>query len=171
MLMKVQSVCTGIRGLTVSGQMLARCTPYRHCVALSASGICTKPSVHEPVTLTLLEDGRTRPSARRASRSCSNSLETGIESVLPSPDSSAAKAAFVGRVTPTGALVLTLRIDVIWPRSNEQFHRSQAIFCQQIPFNFRIAANYTVDNKLVAIPYLPTSALFIAPTFCDVWIS
>jgi trehalose/maltose transport system substrate-binding protein len=83
--------------------------------------------------------------------------ETGIRvKLLPSPESAREKLALWQELLRTGASNPDVYgIDVIWPRIlNEYFIDLKPYFADEILLQFpAIAASYTVDNKLVAVPY------------------
>jgi trehalose/maltose transport system substrate-binding protein len=119
---------------------------------------CARPSVHEPVTLTLLEEWTTKTfSEGRQQELQQFTRETGIRvSLLPSPESAQQKLALWQELLGTGASGPDVYgIDVIWPGIlNEYFIDLKPYFANEIPLHFpAMAAGYTVDNKLVAIAY------------------
>ena len=83
--------------------------------------------------------------------------ETGIRvKLLPSPESAREKLALWSELLKTGASNPDVYgIDVIWPRIlNEYFIDLKPYFANELLLQFPvIAASYTVDNKLVALPY------------------
>src|SRR5467141_2070321 len=142
MLMKIQRmVAQGIRGLYAgwsnSGKMVR---PV--CIVLLSLLLegCTKPSVHEPVTLTLLEEwsNKTFSDARQQALQ-QFTRETGIRvSLLPSPDSARQRLLLWEELLATGALGPDVYgIDVIWPRMlNEHFIDLKPYFANEIPLQF-----------------------------------
>jgi trehalose/maltose transport system substrate-binding protein len=119
---------------------------------------CARPSVHEPVTLTLLEEWTNKTfSEARQQELQQFTRETGIRvSLLPSPESARQKLALWQELLGTGASGPDVYgIDVIWPRIlNEYFVDLKPYFANEISLQFPgIAASYTVDNKLVAMAY------------------
>src|SRR6267154_3943052 len=119
---------------------------------------CARPSVHEPVTLTLLDEWTTKTfSEARQQELQQFTRETEIRvSLLPSPESARQRLVLWKELLGTGASGPDVYgIDVIWPRMlNEYFIDLKPYFANEIPLQLPgIAANYTVDNKLVAIPY------------------
>jgi trehalose/maltose transport system substrate-binding protein len=158
--MKIQRVVAqGISGLYAgwsnSGKMVR---PI--CIVLLSLLLegCTRPSVNEPVTLTLLEEWSNKTfSEARQQELQQFTRETGIRvSLLPSPDSARQRLVLWKELLGTGASGPDVYgIDVIWPRMlNEYFIDLKPYFANEIPLQFAgIAANYTVDNKLVAIAY------------------
>jgi trehalose/maltose transport system substrate-binding protein len=119
---------------------------------------CARPSVHEPVTLTLLEEWTTKTfSEGRQQELQQFTRETGIRvSLLPSPESAQQKLALWQELLGTGASGPDVYgIDVIWPGIlNEYFIDLKPYFANEIPLHFPVmAAGYTVDNKLVAMAY------------------
>jgi trehalose/maltose transport system substrate-binding protein len=119
---------------------------------------CTRPTVYEPVTLTLLEEwtNKTFSEARQLELQ-QFTRETGIRvSLLPSPESARQKLILWKELLGTGASGPDVYgIDVIWPRIlNEYFIDLKPYFANEISLQFPgIAASYTVDNRLVAMPY------------------
>jgi trehalose/maltose transport system substrate-binding protein len=129
------------------------------CVLLSLllAG-CTRPSVNEPVTLTLLEEWTNkRFSEERQKELQEFTRETNIRVILlPSPESAGQKLALWKQLLESGASGPDVYgIDVIWPRIlNEYFIDLKPYFGSEISLQFpAIAASYTVDNKLVAMAY------------------
>src|SRR6202521_2927900 len=160
MLMKIQRVVArGIRGLyagwSSSGNLVR---PI--CIVLLSLLLqgCTRPSVHEPVTLTLLEEWSNQTfSEARQQELQQFTRETGIRVILlPSPDSARQRLVLWRELLGTGALGPDVYgIDVIWPGIlNEYFIDLKPYFANQVSLQFpAIAAGYTVDNKLVAMAY------------------
>jgi trehalose/maltose transport system substrate-binding protein len=119
---------------------------------------CVRPSVHEPVTLTLLEEWTNKAfSEGRQQELQQFTRETGIRvKLLPSPESARDKLALWQELLGTGASGPDVYgIDVIWPRIlNEDFIDLRPYFANEISLQFpAMAASYTVDNKLVAMAY------------------
>src|ERR1700722_14645585 len=119
---------------------------------------CTRPSVHEPVTLNLLEEWSNKTfSEARQQELQQFTRETGIRvSLLPSPESSRQKLVLWKDLLATGASGPDVYgIDVIWPRIlSEYFIDLKPYFANEVPLQFPgLAASYTVDNKLVAMAY------------------
>src|SRR6266851_1908633 len=158
--MKIQRVVAQrIRGLYAgwsnSGKMVRPICAVLLSLLLEG---CTKPAVHEPVTLTLLEEWTNKAfSEARQQELQQFTRETGIRvSLLPSPESARQKLALWKELLGTGASGPDVYgIDVIWPRIlNEYFIDLKPYFANEISLQFpALAASYTVDNKLVAIPY------------------
>src|ERR1700688_563376 len=160
MLMKIQSVVaqsiTGLyAGWSNSGKMVRRI-----CIVLLALVLegCTGPAVHEPVTLTLQEEWTNKTfSDARQQELQQFTRETGIRvSVLPSTDSARQRLAMWKELLGTGASGPDVYgIDVIWPGIlNDYFIDLKPYFANEISLQFpEVAASYTVDKKLVAIPY------------------
>src|SRR5712691_3201240 len=160
MLMKIQRVVAqGISGLYAgwsnSGKM-AR--PI--CIVLLSLLLqgCARPSVHEPVTLTVLEEWTNKTfSEARQQELQQFTRETGIPvSLLPSPESARQKLALWKELLGTGASGPDVYgIDVIWPRIlNEYLIDLKPYFANEISLQFPgIAASYTVNNRLVAMAY------------------
>ena len=121
-------------------------------------GGCAKPSAHEPVTLTLLEEWTTKTfSEAREQELQQFTQETGIRvKLLPSPESARQKLALWQELLAAGASGPDVYgIDVIWTRIlNENFIDLKPYFTGEISAQFpAIAASYTVDNKLMAMAY------------------
>src|SRR6202171_1741939 len=113
---------------------------------------CTRPSVHEPVTLTLLEEWTNkRFSEARQQELQQFTRETGIRvSLLPSPESARQKLALWQELLGTGAAGPDVYgIDVIWPGIlNEYFIDLKPYFANEVSLQFpAITAGYTVDHK------------------------
>jgi trehalose/maltose transport system substrate-binding protein len=119
---------------------------------------CARPSVHEPVTLTLLEEWSNRTfSEARQQELQQFTRETGIRvSLLPSPESARQRLVLWRELLGTGASGPDVYgVDVIWPGMlAEYFTDLKPYFANEVSRQFpAIAAGYTVDNKLVAVPY------------------
>jgi trehalose/maltose transport system substrate-binding protein len=119
---------------------------------------CARPSVHEPVTLTLLEEWSNKTfSEARQQELQQFTRETGIRvSLLPSPDSARQRLVLWRELLGTGASGPDVYgIDVIWPGMlAEYFVDLKPYFANEVSLQFpAMAAAYTVDNKLVAIAY------------------
>src|SRR6202030_1079870 len=119
---------------------------------------CSRPTVHEPVTLTLLEEwSNKRFSDARQQELQQFTRETGIQvKLLPSPDSARQRLALWKELLETGASGPDVYgIDVIWPvMLAESFIDLKPYFANEVSLQFPgIAAGYTVDNKLVALAY------------------
>jgi len=119
---------------------------------------CARPSVHEPVTLTLLEEWSNKTfSEARQQELQQFTRETGIRvKLLPAPESAREKLALWQDLLGTGESSPDVYgLDVIWPRIlAEYFIDLKPYFANEISLHFpTIAAAYTVDNKLVALPY------------------
>jgi trehalose/maltose transport system substrate-binding protein len=119
---------------------------------------CARPAVHEPVTLTLLEEWTNkRFSEARQQELQQFTRETGIRvNLLPSPESARQKLVLWRELLATGAAGPDVYgIDVIWPGMlSEYFVDLKPYFSNELSVQFpAIAASYIVDNKLVAMPY------------------
>jgi trehalose/maltose transport system substrate-binding protein len=119
---------------------------------------CARPSVHEPVRLTLLEEWSNQTfSEARQQELQQFTRETGIRvSLLPSPESARQRLVLWRELLGTGASGPDVYgVDVIWPGMlAEYFADLKPYFANEISRQFpAIAAGYTVDNKLVAVPY------------------
>ena len=120
---------------------------------------CARPTVLEPVTLTLLDqEWTTRKFTEEREQELQQfTRETGIRvKLLPAPESAREKLALWQDLLGTGASSPdAYGLDVIWPRIlAEYFIDLKPYFANEISLQFpAIAATYTVDNKLVAMPY------------------
>jgi trehalose/maltose transport system substrate-binding protein len=119
---------------------------------------CAKPAVHEPVTLTLLEEWSNKTfSEARQQELQQFTQETGIRvSLLPSPDSARQRLVLWRELLGTGASGPDVySIDVIWPGMlSEYFVDLKPYFPHEVSLQFpALAGAYTVDNKLVAMAY------------------
>jgi trehalose/maltose transport system substrate-binding protein len=120
---------------------------------------CTRPSVHEPITLTFLDQEWTTTTfnEERERELQQFTRESGIQvKLLPSPESLGQQLALWRELLRTGASgpdVYTL--DVTWPGIlNENFIDLKPYFANEISDNFpAVVASYTVANKLVAVPF------------------
>src|SRR6267142_5824328 len=149
----------GFRGLCAGRASSARLVGPIYIVLLSflLEG-CARPSVHEPVTLTLLEEWTTKLFHEGRQQELQQfTRETGIRvKLLPSPESARDKLVLWQELLRTGASGPDVYgIDVIWPRIlNEYFIDLKPYFANEVSRQFpAIAAAYTVDNKLVAVAY------------------
>ena len=119
---------------------------------------CSRPKIHEPVTLTLLEEWSDKTfSDARQQELQQFTRETGIRvRLLPSPDSARQRLAMWKELLGTGATGPDVYgIDVIWPGIlNQYFIDLKPYFTNEISLQFpEIAASYTTNRKLVAMPY------------------
>ena len=160
MLMKIRRVLTqGIRG-PYAGWSSSRKLVRPVCIVLLSLVLegCTRPSVQEPVTLTLLEEWSNKTfSEARQQELQQFTRETGIRvSLLPSPESARQRLALWRELLETGASVPDVYgIDVIWPGMlAEYFVDLKPYFANEVSLQFPpITAGFTVDNKLVAMAY------------------
>jgi len=120
---------------------------------------CGRPSVHEPVTITFLDQ---RWVSKEVVHEYEEELrqftrETGIQVKFPpSPEANLEQLALLRELIATGASGPDVYgIDVIWPGIlNEYFIDLKPYFANEISAHFPlIVSNFTVDNKLVAMPY------------------
>jgi trehalose/maltose transport system substrate-binding protein len=130
---------------------------------------CTRPAVHEPVTLTLLEEWTNkRFSEARQQELQQFTRETGIRvSLLPSPESARQKLVLWRELLGTGASGPDVYgIDVIWPGMlAENFVDLKPYFGNEVSLQFpALAGAYTVDNKVVAMAYRPDIGLLFYRT-------
>ena len=130
------------------------------CIALLAFLLegCDRPSTQEPATLTLLEEWTSKTLSEARQQELEQfTRETGIRvKLLPSPESNWDKLALWQELLETGAAGPDVYgIDVIWPRIlNEYLIDLKPHFAKEISLQFpAMAAAYTVDGKLVALPY------------------
>src|ERR1700756_1155507 len=152
-------IAQGIRGLSAGWSNSGRVVgPI--CIVLIFLFLegCSGRSVHEPVTLTLLEEwSNKRFSDERQVELQQFTQETGIRvRLLPSPDSARQRLALWRELLVTGASGPDVYgIDVIWPGIlNKYFIDLNPYFAKEISLQFpAIAAGYAVDKKLVAMPY------------------
>jgi len=120
---------------------------------------CARPTVHEPVTLTLLDQEWTTKtfSEARQQELQQFTRETGIHvKLLASPESPREQLAFWRELLGTSASGPDVYgLDVIWPGMlAESFIDLKPYFANEMSAEFpAVAASYTVDNKLVALPY------------------
>ena len=120
MLMTIQIVLAqGIRGLH-AGWLSSAKLVRSICIVLLSFLLqgCTKPSVREPVTLTLLEEWSNKAfSEERQQELQQFTRETGIRvSLLPSPDSARQRLVLWRELLGTGASGPDVYgIDVVWP--------------------------------------------------------
>jgi trehalose/maltose transport system substrate-binding protein len=125
---------------------------------------CAKPSAHEPVTLTFVEEWSNKTfSEARQQELQQFTRETGIRvNLLPSPESARQKLVLWRELLGTGAAGPDVYgLDVIWPGMlGEYFIDLRPYFGSEVSLQFpAIAAGYTVDNKLVAMAYRPDVGL------------
>jgi trehalose/maltose transport system substrate-binding protein len=158
--MKIQRVLAqGIRGLYAGWSSSGKLVRPISIVLLSLllEG-CSRPSVHEPAALTLLEEWSNKTfSEARQQELQQFTRETGIRvSLLPSPDSARQRLVLWRELLGTGASGPDVYgIDVIWPGMlAEYFVDLKPYFANEVSLQFpAMATAYTVDNKLVAIAY------------------
>ena len=120
---------------------------------------CTRSSVREPITLTLLDWQYTGESfAKEYDREFQQfTQETGIRvRFLPSPETPQQRLSVLRKLLETGASTLDVySIDVIWPGIlNEYSIDLTQFFTNEMSDVFPLlAGNDTVAGKLVAMPY------------------
>jgi len=159
-IMKIQKVVAQeIRGLYAEWSNSCK-MPGPFCIVLFSLllGGCARPPVHEPVTLTLLEEWSNKTfSDARQQELQQFTRETGIRvSLLPSPESARQRLALWKELLETGASVPDVYgIDVIWPGMlAKYFVDLKPYFGNEVSLQFpAIADVYTVDNRLVAMAY------------------
>ena len=125
---------------------------------------CAKPSAHEPVTLTFVEEWSNRTfSEARQQELQQFTRETGIRvNLLPSPESARQKLVLWRELLGTGAAGPDVYgLDVIWPGMlGEYFIDLRPYFGGEVSLQFpAIVASYIVDDKLVALAYRPDIGL------------
>ncbi len=104
---------------------------------------CARPPVHDPVTLSFLEEWSNKTFGEARQQELQQfTRETGIRvNLLPSPDSARQRLVLWRELLETGASGPDVyAIDVIWPGMLAEYFVD-------------LAAGYTVDKKLVAMPY------------------
>jgi trehalose/maltose transport system substrate-binding protein len=158
--MKTQKVARqGIRGLyTECWHSCKMPGPFWIVLFSLLMGGCARPSVHEPVTLTFLEEWSNKSfSEAREQELQQFTRETGIRvSILPSPDSARQRLVLWRELLGTEASGPDVYgIDVIWPGMlAEYFVDLKPYFAKEVSLQFpAMAAANNVDNKLVAMAY------------------
>src|ERR1035438_8146753 len=119
---------------------------------------CARPSAHEPVTLTLLGEWSSKTFTETRQLELQQfTRETGIRvSLIPGPESSWQRVLLWRELLETGAQGPDVYdMDVIWPGTLAKYFLDlKPYFGNEIPAQFpATAAAYTVDQKLVAMPY------------------
>jgi trehalose/maltose transport system substrate-binding protein len=147
----------GIRGLHAARSGKTAGPVCLLLLALLLEG-CTPPSVHEPVTLTLLEEWTNKTfNEGRQQELQQFTQDTGIRvKLLPSPESAGEKLALWKELLGTGASGPDVYgIDVIWPGIlHDSLLDLGPHFAREMSAQFpAIAASYTVGHKVVAVPY------------------
>jgi len=160
MLMEIQRLVAqeirGLRtGLSNSGKMIRPICVVLLCLLVQG---CTRPPIREPVSLTLLEEWSNQTFYEERQQELEEfTRETGIRvKLLPSPDSARQRLALWKDLLQTGASGPDVYgIDVIWPGIlKEYFIDLKPYFANEISHQFpEVAASYTVDQRLVAMPY------------------
>jgi trehalose/maltose transport system substrate-binding protein len=150
-----QRICGLWCGLSNSGWIAAAI-----CIVLFSFLLedCTRPSVREPVTLTLLEEWTTKAFDEGRQQELKQfTRETGIRVILlPSPESAREKLTLWRDLLRSGAASPDVYgIDVIWTRIlNEYFIDLRPYFANEVSLQFPvIAAAYMVNNKQVGMAY------------------
>ncbi len=148
-------VARGICGLCASGKVAGPACLMLLSLALHG---CARPPVHDPVTLSFLEEWSNKTFGdARLQELQQFTQETGIRvSLLPSPDSARQRLVLWRELLGTGASGPDVyAVDVIWPGMlADYFLDLKPYFADEISQQFpAIAAGYTVDNKLVAMAY------------------
>src|SRR5258708_7856669 len=158
--MKIRSaVALGIGGLYAEWSNSGK-TVGPFCIVLLSLLLqgCARPTVHEPITLTLLEEWTTKPYTEERQQELKQfTRETGIQvKLLPSPETARQRLVLWKELLETGASGPDVySIDVTWPGMlAEYFVDLKPYFANEVSLQFpAIAATYTVDNKLVALAY------------------
>jgi trehalose/maltose transport system substrate-binding protein len=165
--MKIQLlVAKGIRGSSSgrsnSGKAMR---PVWMVVLLLLLEGCARPSVHEPVTLTYLDQEWTTKifAEWRQQELQQFTRETGIRvNLVPAPESAAEQLVLWRELLRTGSSGPDVYgIDVIWPGIlGENLIDLRPYFADEISHDFpAMVAAYTVDNKVVAVPFTPSMGL------------
>ena len=160
-IMKIRKVlahgaCSLCAGWSSSGKMAGLV-----CIVLLSllPESCTRPSVHEPITLTLLDWQYTGEAFAKeyAQEFQQFTRETGIQvRFLPSPETPQQRLVVLRKLLGTRASSLDVySIDVIWPGIlNEYALDLNPYFTNETSAVFPVlAASNTVDGKLVGMPY------------------
>jgi trehalose/maltose transport system substrate-binding protein len=153
MIVKIRSLCVGYSS---SGKIAG---PI--CIVLLSLLLegCAGPSVHGPTTLTLLDWQYVgEPFAKEYAQEFQQfTKETGIQvRFLPSPETPQQRLVLFRKLLGTGASILDVySIDVIWPGILSEYSKDlNPYFTNEMSDVFPVlAANDTVDGKLVAMPY------------------
>src|SRR5258707_12605621 len=153
--MKIRSaVALGIRGLYAEWSNSGK-TVGPVCIVLLSLLLqgCARPTVHEPITLTLLEEWTTKPYTEERQQELKQfTRETGIQvKLLPSPETAEEKLALWRGLLGTGGPGPGgYGLDVIWAGVvGEAFIDLEAFFANEISLQISgLAASYTVGNKL-----------------------
>lgn len=119
---------------------------------------CARPPAHEPVTLALLGEWSSKTFTEERQLELQHfTRETGIRVILiPGPESSWQRVLLWRELLKTGAQGPDVYdMDVIWSGTLAEYSLDlKPYFGNEIPAQFpATAAAYTVDHKLVAIPY------------------
>src|ERR1700686_2794273 len=159
MLMKIQRVVAqGIRGLSAGWSNSSEIVRPVCIVLLLLCEGCARPPAHEPVTLTLLGEWSSQTFTETRQLELQQfTRETGIRVIfIPGPESSWQRVLLWRELLETGAQGPDVcDMDVIWPGTlAEYFLDLKPYFGNEISAQFpATAAAYTVDHKLVAMPY------------------
>ena len=119
---------------------------------------CARESARDPATLTLLEEWTSKSSGEARRQELEQfTRETGIRvKLLPSPESNREKLALWQEVLRTGGGGADVYyIDVVWPRIlSEYLIDLKPYFANEAVLQFpAMTVAYTVDEKVVAVPY------------------
>ena len=160
MLMRIQSVVAQrIRGLYAgwsnSSEMVR---PVCIVLLFLLCEGCARPLAHEPVTLALLGEWSSKTFTEERQLELQQfTQETGIRVILiPGPESSWQRVLLWRELLKTGSQGPDVYdMDVIWPGTLAEYSLDlKPYFGNEIPAQFpATAAAYTVDHKLVAMPY------------------
>jgi len=152
----LHGICSLCAGSSHSSKMAGSICIVMLSLLLDA---CTRPAVHEPITLTLLDWQYTGETfAKEYEQEFQQfTRETGIRvRFLPSPETPQQRLVVLRKLLGTDASSLDVySIDVIWPGIlNEYSIDLNPYFTNEMSAVFPVlAANDTVDGKLVAMPY------------------
>jgi trehalose/maltose transport system substrate-binding protein len=125
---------------------------------------CARPPAHEPATLTLLGEWSSKKLTEARQLELQEfTRETGIRvTFIPGPESSWQRVLLWRELLETGAQGPDVYdMDVIWPGAlAEYFLDLKPYFGNEISAQFpATAASYTVDHKMVAMPYRADTGL------------
>jgi trehalose/maltose transport system substrate-binding protein len=149
-------VARGISGVRSSGKIAGPICSVLLSLLLQG---CAPPSVHEPVTITFLDQEWTTKtfSEGRQQELQQFARETGIQvKMLPSPEAAREQLVLWRELLRAGASTPDVYgVDVIWPGMlAEYFIDLKPYFADKTSAHFpAIVSSYTVDNKLVALPH------------------
>jgi len=157
MIVKIRGVVVlRIRGLCPAWSSSCKTAGFVCMVLLSlALEGCTRPPSSERLTLTFLDPGTSPAEVNAALQGFTQ--ETGIQvKHLPAPESSVAQLALLRNLLQAGSVTPDVYgIDVIWPGIlNEYLIDLKPSFTSELSSEDpELVANFTVKNRLVAMPY------------------